>query len=227
VEEQFYLVWPWVVFKVKSRRALIWISSSVVVLLPLLRWGGMYTLPGDRLGAGILLHSTPFRMDTLMMGALIALLYRGAGRDALFRFIRWSFWPAAGVAIAIVGGYKLHPALLPHGLSPLIVTVGFTGVAYFSAALILSSLVKDGWGYRVFSNPVLRWLGRITYGAYVFHDIIFKAYYSLAPRLHVPVWVLGLTATILISWLSFRFFESPLLDLKDRLAPSSPSHEIS
>jgi len=227
VEEQFYLVWPWVVFKVKSRRALIWISGSVVVLVPLLRWIFQHTLPLDRVQAGILIHGTPFRMDTLMVGALMALLYRGDSRAALFRFARLTFWFAAGFSIAFIAAYKIHPAMLPHGLGPILETVGFSGVAYFSAVLILSSLVKDGWVYRIFSNPVLRWLGRITYGAYIFHDIIFKFYDSLAPRLHVPVWVFGLAATILISWLSFRFFESPLLDLKDRLAPLSPSHKIS
>jgi len=224
VEEQFYLIWPWVVFQVKSRRALIAISTAVVLLCPLLRWVALHRMNAQLIDDGILVHATLFRIDTLMVGAVVALLYRGSSRAALFSSARWSIWIASALAAVAVVAVALHPALLHrHGLYPMLYMVGFTAVAYFSAVLIVSSLVKDSWMYRIFSNPILRWGGRITYGAYIFHDILHPLYTSLAVRLHVPVWVLALATTTLISWLSFRYFESPLLDLKDKLAPSSPS----
>src|SRR4029077_19690247 len=37
VEEQFYLIWPWIVFRVRSMRTLLWICAATVVIVPLAR----------------------------------------------------------------------------------------------------------------------------------------------------------------------------------------------
>jgi peptidoglycan/LPS O-acetylase OafA/YrhL len=77
------------------------------------------------------------------------------------------------------------------------------------------------WTFRFFNLGPLRWLGRISYGAYVFHDIPHPIYTRIARHLWVH-WELGMTllafaGTLLVSWASFRWFESRFLKMKDAL----------
>jgi peptidoglycan/LPS O-acetylase OafA/YrhL len=77
----------------------------------------------------------------------------------------------------------------------------------------------------------LRWLGRISYGAYVFHMLLYFAdrpilshfvrefglhgsQRELVTQRWLPLFALAFT--ILVAWLSFHFFESPFLNLKER-----------
>jgi peptidoglycan/LPS O-acetylase OafA/YrhL len=217
VEEQFYLIWPWIVFKIKSRRLLIAIATTIVILGPLLRHLANLYLPADRIREGITAHGTPFRLDTLMMGALIALLYRGASRDALFKTAKVSIWIAGIVSFVVTAAVLLRPALFVHrGLKPLVFTLGFSLIAFFAGTLVVRCLISGTLLARILSNQVLRWIGRISYGAYIIHDMFHPFYDRMANALHVPVSVIALPATFCIAWLSFRFFESRFLDMKDR-----------
>jgi peptidoglycan/LPS O-acetylase OafA/YrhL len=106
-------------------------------------------------------------------------------------------------------------------------TWGLTIVDLLAAIVILCCLRPTGVIARLLALRPLRWLGRISYGAYVFHDILRGPYTHIANLLahhsafiarHQPPALMGvaLVCTILISWLSFRFFESPFLNLKER-----------
>ncbi len=72
-------------------------------------------------------------------------------------------------------------------------------------------------------------MGGISYGAYVFHDIPHNAYHALwsyvgervplvAAHSGRPFLLLPLTGTLLLAALSYRFFETPFLNLKERWA---------
>ena len=110
-------------------------------------------------------------------------------------------------------------------------TWGMTVVDLLSAVLILLSLQRGTVLYRVLTIRPLRWLGRISYGAYVFHDLPHMLYVRLAiwvgalipfVGIHVrsSAALIALPCTLLLASLSFRYFESPFLRLKERLAPS-------
>jgi peptidoglycan/LPS O-acetylase OafA/YrhL len=84
--------------------------------------------------------------------------------------------------------------------------------------------------HRVFCLKWLRWLGGISYGVYVFHILLRYLYekipYLIAPHLSRNTALLitsvsGFVLTLFVSWLSFRFFESPFLRLKDRFQTTS------
>ncbi len=220
VEEQFYLLWPWVVFKVRSRRALMSIAGVIVVFWPLLRFAANATLPKDRINADIIAHGTVFRLDTLMVGALLALWWRSeqsGAREQMFRAASRAIWIAGAVTVAALAAFAVHPALLHNkGVKPWLFSIGFTVIAIFSAILIVRSLLPGSIFFRIFRHPALRWMGRITYGAYVFHDLPHSVYSKVADALHVPTWPLALVGTFALAWLSFRFFESRFLELKDR-----------
>jgi peptidoglycan/LPS O-acetylase OafA/YrhL len=77
VEEQFYLVWPWIVFGVRSRRRLIAICVAAIIFCPIARAFAGFYLPPAFIANEIINTATPFRVDALLFGALIALLLRG------------------------------------------------------------------------------------------------------------------------------------------------------
>jgi peptidoglycan/LPS O-acetylase OafA/YrhL len=233
VEEQFYLFWPWVVFWVASRRKLIWICAFAVIATPLLRVLVQHQAPGWMLDAGLLDRATPFQLDALLLGGLLALLWRGSATDrdrllALGRVVAM----LASLAAILYLAFTVHVVHSPHWyLSVVYPTWIFTwGTAFINlltAAMILCCLRPQMLIARVFRLSALRWLGRISYGAYVFHDILHGLFFHLIKVLsHHSAFVaahdqplaitLAFVVTLCLAWFSFRFFESPFLNLKDR-----------
>jgi peptidoglycan/LPS O-acetylase OafA/YrhL len=231
VEEQFYLMWPWVVFWTRKRRTLLWICGCAVVVVPLLRVWAQASSPDWMLQGELLYRVTPFQLDSLLLGGLVALLWRGRHRETLLvsgKYLALLFMLSATLYLAVT----IHVSDIPdwhlgYHYPTWTFTYGLTLVNVFTAALILCCLRTDGWLVRAFCWKPLRWLGRISYGAYVFHDILHNFYRNLVVSLgshvrfiaaHVNALTipLALVCTVLISWISFRWFESPFLELKER-----------
>jgi peptidoglycan/LPS O-acetylase OafA/YrhL len=231
VEEQFYLLWPWIVFWVRGRRPLITICGVAVVVVLLLRIVAQYTSPPWLLQNDGLFHTTPFELDSLLLGGLLALLWRGAHRGRLIAAGR-SFAVLAGLATIAWLAHSIHPSALPHWREAYQYPVwrptwGVSFVNLFAGALVICCVRPTGWLVSFFSLRPLRWIGRISYGAYVFHDLFHDLYVhaSIAMGRHsafcathkdLVTIVLALTSTFLVAWLSFRYFESPFLNLKER-----------
>lgn len=233
IEEQFYLIWPWIVFWLRSRRALLWICSSAVIAVPLLRILAQHTAPTWMLRGDLLDRATPFQLDSLLLGGFVALLWRTghAQRERLLAVGR-SAAVVAGLVAASYLAFTIHPSALPswsraYHYPSWNFTFGLTFVNLFAAALILCCLSSSGWLAHLLRLRPLRWLGRISYGAYVFHDIFHDLYVHTALALgrHVRAFAghaeiitgaLALSATCLCAWLSYRYFESPFLNLKER-----------
>ncbi len=221
VEEQFYLVWPWLVFWIGNRRKLMWICALTVPACLIARMVGQHFAPSWLYQQGFLVRFSPFRVDDLLLGGLLALLMRSPSKATALRAARWLLPPSLVVAlllIALVCARRIPVAAYPY--PGWLQTGGFTLIALLSFLLIATAVQTGTWLYFVFSWRPLRWAGRITYGAYVFHDIAHQPLYFLGTRLHmgarfqIPFAVLCLT--YLAAWLSFRFVETPFLKLKDR-----------
>ncbi len=230
VEEQFYLLWPWVVFWVRGRRPLLWICSVAVVAVPLLRLLAQHTAPDWMLRSG-LLHITPLQLDSLLLGGLIALIWRGAHRDRLLAVGRILTVMAALVTIAYLAS-SIHLSASPNWREAYQYptwqdTWGTTFANLFAAALVICCVRPTGWLVSLFSLHPLRWIGRVSYGAYVFHDIFHGLFVHtsialgrhsafLAANKNEVAAALALMSTFLLARLSFRYFESPFLNLKER-----------
>ena len=222
VEEQFYLVWPWLVFWIRDRRKLLVLCAITLPLCLAMRLAGQHFLPGWMVDADILDRTTPFRLDALLLGGLLALWLRGPGAAALLRAARIA---APFVVIILL----LWAIFTPSGhlwRSPYIFpqwsfTWGLTVTEMIAAILILLAIQPGSFIYRIFSLRPLRWLGRISYGAYVLHDIPHAIFSRigvvLAPRYASELTAaIALVFTVVAAWLSFRFFETPFLNLKER-----------
>jgi len=222
VEEQFYLVWPWLVFWVRDRARLCWICAATVPGCLAMRLAGQHLLPQWMLDNQILSRATPFRLDALLLGGLIALLLRGPHAATLLRLARialpisltlllvWACLTPAGHRIQ-----QTHPDV------QWLFTWWLSALDLLAALLILVAVQPSSLLCRALSLRPLRWLGRISYSAYVLHDIPHLVYgrigMNLAPaHSTIAVAMLALASTIALAWLSFQCLERPFLNLKDR-----------
>ncbi len=228
VEEQFYLFWPWVVFFVKDRRKLIYISLLAVVLCPVLRVWLDLKLPDATKQAEVLYRTTPLRVDALLLGGLIALVRRGRNNAKLLLGTHITF-PCLSAYIVIwhLLNRPIWHSFQAYGYPSYVFTWGLSFVDLTFGCLLILALEPGSWTYRVLHVYPLRWLGRISFGAYVFHDI-FHHKISLFAMTHFGHWkiataAIALPSTLVVSWASYRWFELPFIRLKDRIAPERVS----
>ena len=222
VEEQFYLVWPFVVYTVRKREALVKICVTVIVCMPLLRWLLTLAVPPQMLRMELLYRSLPTRLDALLIGGLVALLLRGPEqvwlrhwRRYLLGFISVFFVAAYAICVRVVG--------LPFygSATNWIGVFGFTLIDLVAAGIILECIYPGSLLGRLISWSWLRALGTVSYGFYVYHDLLHDFYGYLASRFvpglgYAGVFLTALFGTLIISKLSFQIIEKPLLKLKDR-----------
>ena len=118
------------------------------------------------------------------------------------------------------------PAILLLGLAisatdyatPFMHQVGFTIIAGATGVIILN-VVSDKAGFlrMILESSALVWIGRISYGIYLWHYPIFKWVRYLSAPWPLKL-VVALLTTFLFASLSFYLLESPLLRLKKRFA---------
>ena len=99
----------------------------------------------------------------------------------------------------------------------------FTLIDAFAAAMILECIHPGSFLSKVLGWKPLRAFGVISYGFYVYHDLLHDFYSDLAHRISsryaYPLTLLiAFTSTLLIATLSYRLLEKPLLKLKVRFA---------
>ena len=227
VEEQFYVVWPLVVFLLRGRVLLRNFCLIAVALAPLLRWGALHFFSQRSIDLGLLYHATPLRADALMLGGAVALAMRGPERH---RMLTWG-WPLVASVAAIFTG--LEALSYRRTGQPVNVAVfqnhsvlGFSVIAVLGAALVLMAINRNSIFYRLCNHKWLRAIGQRSYGFYVYHLLFFAVWQRLAVALMLGhrrftlegTAAVALAGTLLLSWASFRWIEVPFLRLKARLA---------
>jgi peptidoglycan/LPS O-acetylase OafA/YrhL len=226
VEEHFYLVWPFLLFKCPTIQRARQLCLLVFVLSMASRAWILYSGNLDWHFA------TPARVGELAIGAWLALAVR-EHPEWVSRLRRLAlpvfFGCLAVVAIIVAITGDVDATSMP------MYEFGLPMFSFAAAALIVLALEHGTWS-RWLSFPPLRHLGVISYGVYVYH-VLFREFYAavatrLAPHLSrnahlVLVFFVSACLTILIAEASYHWFERPLLQLKDRIAPTvSPARTI-
>lgn len=222
VEEQFYLVWPFVVYKVRNRATLMKISLGVILSMPLLRWLLSVVVSSPMLRMELFYRSLPTRLDALLIGGLVALCLRGPERHWLHGGRRWLL---AATSILFVIAYVVAVKILHlpfyGSATNWVGIVGFTLIDLFCAGLILECIHPGSILGRALSLGPLRNLGMVSYGFYVLHDLLHDFFAFFATRFFpqqafAATIVFALLGTVAISTASYQLLERPLLRLKDR-----------
>jgi peptidoglycan/LPS O-acetylase OafA/YrhL len=198
VEEQFYLVWPFLVLFLPRR----WLMTTLIMLI------GISELSHSLLGH---IHVDAFyftasRLDGLAAGAAIALSLQ---KGALEARSNWMLGIAGlSIILSIAHWWKFQS--YSHGTITLL---------YASS---IGYLVSSGPTAlcRILSLRPLRFVGRISYGLYVFHPALFLFVLTRTRSRQLPLQIAEcVVATFIVSLVSWYGFEKPFLQLKDRLAP--------
>ncbi|MGP0018334.1 MAG: acyltransferase family protein [Candidatus Sulfotelmatobacter sp.] len=207
-EEQFYLLWPALIAFARRAKTLLLASGLLLVVAEI---GRMVLLKyaQQRHSDVEISTNTITRLDPLALGIATAVILRKTQLQLQW-FLRLSFL-ALGVALWLFAGHYFH------------LTLAFMMIGYPAIALGSWLIFMSVYGIGV-SPRWLRYLGKISYGLYVFHML---ALY-LADKLvggyarnwgkFILYWWLGLAMTLLMASLSYRFYESPFLRLKERFA---------
>jgi peptidoglycan/LPS O-acetylase OafA/YrhL len=215
VEEQFYLLWPFIVWRIRHRKRLLWIILAVLIVGPLLR--GIFLAEGmDAITMSRLLLT---RADSLLIGGGVALLARGPSADRI---------PATRILLisASLLALLLYLAHGPDATSPWIATIGYSAIGACSASVIYLAQKGSSWVSTLLDQPFLQFFGRYSYGLYLFHGLYFVYLRHLSGtvehHLHsgllaqLLIIAFGFILSITLALLSYHFFESPILKLKRR-----------
>lgn len=223
-EEQFYLVWPLLVFLVPTRRGLMWLAALLAAMSPLLR----YVLLSHGAPLQETYKLTLCRADSLLAGGWLAMAQRGRLRSWLPRIAPAGLALSSLLCIAIAwstGNFAFEQNRTVN-------LVGYSLLALASTSLIALALSPSSRTAKLFRAPVLRFLGRYSYGLYVLHQMIAAAvefWLGDALRrtfphkvvLHLVSFVLVLAITLPAAMASFHLLERPFLRLK-RFFDASP-----
>jgi peptidoglycan/LPS O-acetylase OafA/YrhL len=221
VEEQFYMVWPAVVWHL-SGRALARLCALALFVIFVVR-----ILLIAHFGAGIWVYAfTITRADGLFVGSAIAAIYATKGPISN-RFLASSaaIGAAALAVIAVVG-----PARQLWLTGTYMAMIGVPAVALLSGVLLVYSLQFTGSALgRFFQQRWLRAFGKYSYGMYVWHfPIIYGIRHIFDERgvvfpLPTPQAFLYLAMLFALSfaaaWLSFTCYEQWFLRLKTHFEP--------
>ena len=226
IEEQFYLVWPFLLRRTKDRKTRLILLPVLILLVMLIRslfyWNHIHT---DSLT--FYYYNTFFRIDALLTGALLCQLHRSQ-LVLPARLINLLF--AACILTIGISCVWLKSLDLSN---PFFETVGYTLTALLYACLLHKTVSSTGALSKIFSLSPLRLLGKISYGLYVFHFPVVlilytrlfnwgKAHSALSDLpLQIAVLLLCLLISLVLALLSFRYFESFFLRFKAPAPASS------
>lgn len=231
VEEQFYIFWPLLIFLVPEK-SLKKLFLGFIILGPLFRLAfffvynsGVFRFFAD--SPALATYPLPFsHIDAFAFGAYISRFPIPKAKQQFFALAL--LLPTLGfvtqfIAMGSIGdisafGYSLH---LPDAYKFI---WAYSLLNYFFA-IIIYGVAQEGWFLPFLEWRPLRYLGKISYGLYVYHSPLvwfagriadLNIPYSLVKPLAA---LIALTATIVIASLSFCFMEKPIIDLKGRFFP--------
>jgi peptidoglycan/LPS O-acetylase OafA/YrhL len=215
VEEQYYLIWPLVTVFVVRRfgiRALA-VTAGLLAVASAVLMGALYAV-----GTSVdrLYYGTDTRAQALLIGSLLGAI--GAHRGQTFSIVpdRWietpwqrRLWTTVGVGGAAYLVWAWH---VLGGQDPVLYRGGFFVVAVAAGCVILACVTVPRSGLaRFLSIPPVVFVGRISYGLYLYHWPLFL----VIDHAHTGLqggWLLvvRLVATFTLATVSFIFIEEPI-----------------
>ena len=226
VEEQFYFLWPFLVYTLGSRQRIKRACYFLIGLRFVIAVAVWHFLPAIS-AKGFSFRMLPTQWDGFLLGALLALRLRD-GTDQRARLPRLPRPDLA--ALAAILSYAVLLVVLTHlGRPALNYSSGFQSVLGLSfanlvaLAFLVAVLTPKSFAYRLCMLAPMKLIGRVSYGFYVFHPSVilmlrnpvenFMARHTRHGGKLTLVIVSG-ALTLGISYISFRFFESPILSLR-------------
>jgi peptidoglycan/LPS O-acetylase OafA/YrhL len=204
VEEQFYLIWPLLVLLCGCQRKLLFVSVALCLCAPCLRLCAPYLVGTVNM---------PHRMDSLLIGAIAAILVRNDKLVALLRSrprYLYLLFVVLACAVAVMARFNWIFGVLDHSILAL----------FYGTILLHSVIFTEGKLAGMLSSQWLRWFGMLSYAIYMFHEPVVGLLHgailgtdpSIATIPGILVTLLSLGLVLVAAALSARFFESRFLE---------------
>ena len=210
IEEQFYLVWPFLV-RMYNARYVLSCSIGLIILAPFIR--AVIFSAADYPATYVF---TFCRLDALASGAVIAVLYSAAeSRQRLIAACKKLTVPA--LAIVMITVLVPFSPSFPPTRPWLFTVVGYSLLAASFAVLLAASLGMEGPIKRLLTSRILMFLGRRCYGLYLWHvlaaalAVAALKHWEVGFYAHIVLWLAILLTMASVSWL---YFEEPILRFK-------------
>lgn len=211
VEEQFYLFWPWLVKLTHGKsKSLLAIAIIVFAIWLTCKWG-IYMVYGTTVTYRFFAVT---RFDCMMLGAIGAILY--FKQNWLFlRVFQNRFLGLVCFLLLLFS--QPWASFIPAPIRPQVLAV-------LALVCIVSQLEHPVVNLE---NRVCDFVGKISYGIYVIHPLLIYLLSLLYRNTNIQlprglsiilIYCVVTAITIFIAWISYRFFESPFLRLKNKFA---------
>ena len=219
VEEQFYLIWPWVILLVhrkwESKVLLVFVLFACVFRFCLFEFG----LDTEALA--------PSNFDAFGIGGLLAYFELNASRlnglSKLFMFFKKQY------SLIIVGCLLVSLCFYFVAFASQLNWIKHTFYQLIYVLFAVALIYKAGIGFKgalkpLFENPFLLFVGKISYGIYLYHKVmpwLFEfighktGLYIMGTNSWINYWIM-LGTTLIVSSLSWFMIEQPLNRLKNR-----------
>jgi peptidoglycan/LPS O-acetylase OafA/YrhL len=231
LEEQFYVIWPLLILLLPQKH-LKGFFLSLIVLGPLFRVAftlvhatGEFRIFHPNVAEA--LYPLPFtHVDAFAFGAFISRYKIPRAREQFFLLagaVPLIGFAAQYFATGSIGDISAlgYPLLMAQGGQYI---WGYSLLNYFFA-VIIQAVASQGLFNRFLEWAPMRYLGKISYGLYIYHQPILWFAFDIRelgvdPNLVQPLAaMIGFFGTLLVASLSYHFFEKPILNLKDRYLP--------
>jgi peptidoglycan/LPS O-acetylase OafA/YrhL len=209
VEEQFYVVWPlalaafgWFARR-RGRmqtRTLIWVAVAGVVLSNLLRFFIGVVLESET-SYERALWGTDVNAGALLLGAVLAMvrLTEPGWYERFRRTLPMLLWPALAAMVLVVFALPEAPSTLPFA--------GGLLVFHLACVVVIAAVTERTapWLNLPLELRPVRWIGKISYGAYVFHFFLVVRFQN-SVRYPTPI---ILMYSLAVAAISFYLIEKP------------------
>lgn len=221
VEEQFYLIWPILIFCVKRKHLKI-LLLTFIFLSPVLRLltllvikSGEISFLGQRID--MVIYVLPFtHIDAFAIGGYFA-LYQTSDKSNARTLTLLCYSVLLGYLTQYIATRNLD--LLSFGYNPFMreqYIWGYSLVNFVFAKIITQ--IKDRKFFPfLLENSLLDYLGKISYGLYVFHfSMIWLIQYTNPSWARIYVGLIAFVLTFILSASSYELIEKRFLGMKDR-----------
>ncbi|HEY2508252.1 MAG TPA: acyltransferase family protein [Streptosporangiaceae bacterium] len=211
VEEQFYLIWPWllllgvIVLRHRTMAAVRWLALPTLVLAA-----------GSAVLAVALYHpgydptrvyeGTDTRAGGLLIGAALAMVWSssraGQARKLTARILDVPAFAGLVVILLMVWRVGQYSSFLYRG--------GFVLLSVATAAALAAAACPDSWTTKVLGVPPLRWLGVRSYGIYLWHYPVIVLTSPANGPIGLPRAAGQIAVSIILAALSWRYVEEPI-----------------
>jgi peptidoglycan/LPS O-acetylase OafA/YrhL len=212
VEEQFYFLWPFLLtYLIRSGIRLEYSIGATIIAI----WTYRAAIQLSGLASDEYMYrALEMRADQLLIGCLLAVFMKKEACRNWFERLADRGLPIAPALFALIvfsgvwHGTRDLRYTICYALEPLL-------VALMLPILIIYAQRGAGWRARFINSRVIVAIGQASYGIYLFHQLI---YHFMRSRIETAFGSYALsviaayTLTVVVAYLSFKYFESPIRD---------------